>query len=572
MLERQKTMARQLDSDLFYNIYQAWKNAPHRLRGRVIESAVTLFGLDKATIYRKLKEFEKGKDLSRICGETKQTRTSRLPSSELDLRLVEIKIIAAEKFSNLSGKNPIPLPTERAIQICQNRGSLSMEWSLSTANRWLNTIGCSARQMNTPTASLTWREPYSNSTHMVDASVLNRYYLNPSKRIKRRSFFDIKDEETAMNKDKLVKVWIYSLVDVYSKSFFLKAYGGDPINPNSKHRGENSTDYIDFFKYCWLEKDDCRMPVNGVPEYLYTDKGSGLTSLESMLRRLGIEFRTHAPGNAKAKGAVERRIGIFKNSVEPALDGIEFQDIAELNDFLHRFCIHQNQLSGKYDLWMSGTKLKPIRRVTEEGFWDATVSFDSRVVDAYGCVSVNNKKYAVANDLGGQKVTLFKNREGQIVAEDSQGNLYVCDSSGARGIANATGYTIQNPSDAFNKTEREYTREEIKKEAKNHRKIRTIEDILPNEDKLVYFPVQSIPVETVASIAPEEFNTVEAAWSFIERRHSTKRELLPYKIVSEIDNYFTLKLQAKGFIPNSDVYEMSNHINKLTNQLLQQEN
>ncbi|NCN11590.1 MAG: transposase family protein [Leptospira sp.] len=567
-------MAKRLDKDLFHETYLAWKNAPHNLKGEMMESGAKLFGFSTDTLRRRFALHEKGENISRICGEETSSRKSRMSESELELKRFDIETIAAEKFSNLSGKNPKPLSTELAIQICHNKGLLKLDWTIATADRHLAKIGLTSRMMSAPTAALTWKEPYSNSTHMVDASVLNRYYLNPAKKkVKKRAFFDIKDEETAMMKDGLIKVWIYALVDVYSKSFFVKAYGGKPLTEGAKHRGENSIDYIDFFKHCWIEKEDRRMPVHGIPDYIYTDQGAGLKALQTMLNRLGIVFRTHKPGAPRAKGPVERRIGIFKNGIEPALDGIEFDDLEDINQFLFRYCIHQNQVSGKYDKWVEGTKAKAVRRVTLKNFHDASSSFDTRTVDNYGCVSIGGKSYAVANDLVGQKVTLYRDREGQIIAEDSQMNLYTCDPSGARGIANHTDYHIQNPSDNFSKTERERNREAIKINAKTHNKTRTIEDILPDEQNLRYFPVNSVNVETQAIFAPKESKTIEEAWSFIERKHGIFKSDLPEEIADAIDNLFAIRLKVRNHIPDTDVYDMCNLINQLQeNQIKAKEN
>ncbi|TGL06468.1 transposase [Leptospira bouyouniensis] len=558
-------MARSFNKDLFHESYLAWKLATSkRMKGEMIKSMMKIFGLSKDALYRRINRYESGEDLSVISGETKKKTASKLTDSRLQGRLKDINIIAANKFANLSGKNPRPIPTELAIQIAKNKGEIDYHWTVSTADRWLKRIGCTAVEMNAPTAALKWKEPYSNSTWMFDASVFNRYYLNPAEgKIKKRAFLDIKDEESGMEKDKLVKIWLYACVDVYSKVFFLKAYGGQPITSGAKHRGENATDYLDFFKYCFLEKEDLRMPVFGIPELVYSDKGSGIMATKNVLLRLGVQnVKTHLPGNPRAKGAVERRIGVFKTNIEPALDGIQFETIDDLNEFLHEYCVHQNQVSGRYDLWIEGTNLKPVKIISEQNFYDAMVSFDTRVVDNYGCVSYRGRQYGVAMDLCGQKVTLFRDSSGEIVAEDSLGNTYICDSRGAREISGATGYTIQNPSDAFKKTDRMRSREEVREQAKEAKKTKTIQDILNYSTNLRYFPARSVPVEVRPTIAPKEIPSAEEAWSFIERRLLINRLDLPKEMKEAIDSVFNLKVKVRGFIPDTEVYEMHNIINK----------
>ncbi|MBM9576254.1 DDE-type integrase/transposase/recombinase, partial [Leptospira sp. 201903070] len=419
-------------------------------------------------------------------------------------------------------------------------------------------------EMQSAEASRIWREPYSNSTHMVDASVASRYYLNPRGRIEHRGFLDLKDEETAMLKDNLIKVWIYALVDVYSKAFVLRAYGGKPLTLGAKHRGENTTDYFDFFKYVWLPKKDRRNPFEGIPEYLYSDKGSGLIGAKGALTRLGITVRMHTAGRPKAKGPVERRIGIFKNIIEPAIDGKRFSDLEEFNDFLNLYVIHENQLRGTFDLWLSGTKIKPVRRVTEENFYDATVAFDNRVVNNYGCIEYRNHSYGVALDLVGQKITLFKDREGNLVAEDRLGNLYICNPDGARSISQATGFETQS-AENWKKTDRMRLRESIREGAKKQRKISTIEDLYPESElkNLRYFPANTVSVEIPATMAPAEFPDTESAWSYIERRLLAYRSEMPEQLVGAIQQRLESSISLRGSISNEEVYDLLNILNNI---------
>jgi len=563
-------MARQFDKDLFHESYLAWKNSPSRkAKGEMLRSMMKLFGLSKDALYRRIAKYETGEDLAIISGEKKKKTASKLTDIRYDLRMQEINAIAAEKFANVSGKNPRSISTEFAIQIAKNRGNISLHWTVATADRWLKRIGCTAAEMQSPTAALKWKEPYSNSTWMFDASGFRRYFLNPKQgKIKKRSYLDIKDEETGMERDGLIKIWLYAGVDIYSKSFFLKAYGGKAITNGSKHRGENKADYLDCFQYCFLEKDDRRMPVFGIPEFVYCDKGSGIMATKNILKRLGVtDVRNHFPGNSRAKGAVERRIGIFKNDIEPALDGIQLETIEDLNDFLHKYCIHQNQISGRYDIWLAGTKIKPVKKVTEQNFYDAMVSFDARVVDNWGCISYHNHRYAVAMDLCGQKVSLFKDATGNLVAEDVMGNFYICDPTGAREISNETGYSIINPSENFRKTDRMKNRESVIEQAKTARAERTILDILPDSANLRYFPASSIAVETDPTIAPKEFKNHDEAWSYIERRLLFNRLDLPEILKQEIDGLFNLRIKEAGHIPDTEVYKMHNLLNNYLQEI-----
>ncbi|MCH1910488.1 transposase [Leptospira noguchii] len=557
---------KQLDPDLFYEFYSAWKEAPSKhSKGEMMRKAAATFGLSEDAIRRRFEKYNIGSELAVVSGQKKSKRKSNLNPERMDLRETEAKIIAEIVYSNLSGKNPKPLSMKLALRRARNSGQIQLPWTESTANRWLNRLGLGRHEMQSEEASRTWKEPYSNSTHMVDASVAARYFLNSRGKIERRWFLDDKDEETAILKDNLIKVWIYSLVDVYSKVFFLWAYGGKAITPGAKHRGENTADYFDFFKRAWMPKVDRRNPFEGTPEYLYNDKGSGLKGAKNALTRLGgIIVKTHTPGRPKAKGPVERRIGIYKNIIEPAIDGKKFADLKELNDFLTLYTIHENQISGRFDLWLAGTKDKPIRRITEQNFYDATVTFDNRVVNNYGCIEYRNHSYGVALDLVGQNVTLFRDRDGNLVAEDKLGNLYICNPDGARSISQHTGYQTQS-SDTWLKTDRMKLRDKIRDGAKRQRKIFTIEDLFPKTEleNLRYFPANSVPVETPATMAPSEFTDLESAWSYIERRLLIYRSEMPVQLFEAVQGRLNSSLALKGSITNQEIYELLNILNNI---------
>ncbi|WP_426486823.1 transposase [Leptospira interrogans] len=556
---------KQLDPDLFYEFYSAWKEAPSKFsKGEMMRKAASAFGLSEDAIRRRFEKYNIGSELAVVTGEKKGKRKSNLNSERMDLRETEAKIIAEIVYSNLSGKEPKPISMKLALRRARNSGQIQLPWTESTANRWLNRLGLGRHEMRSPEAARHWKEPYSNATHMVDASVASRYYLNPRGKIEQRWFLDDKDEETAMLKDNLIKVWVYALVDVFSKVFFVWAYGGKAITPGAKHRGENATDYLDFFKRAWLPKSDRRNPFEGNSEFVYSDEGSGLKGSRSMLKRLGTKLIMHKPGGPRAKGPVERRIGVFKNIVEPAIDGKRFKDLEEFNDFLTLYTIHENQISGRFDLWLAGTKDKPVKRITEQNFYDATVTFDKRVVNNYGCIEYRNHSYGVALDLVGQDVILFRDRDGNLVAEDKLGNLYICNPDGARSISQHTGFQTQS-SDTWLKTDRMRLRDEIREGAKKQRKIFTIDDLFPKSEleNLRYFPANAVPVETPATMAPSEFTDVESAWSYIERRLLIYRSEMPVELFEAVQSRLDSSLTLKGSITNQEIYELLNILNNI---------
>ncbi|MBM9578215.1 transposase, partial [Leptospira sp. 201903070] len=159
---------KQLDPDLFYDFYSAWRDAPSKhAKGEMMRKASSTFGLSEDAIRRRFEKYNTGSDLSIVVGEKKAKRKSNLNPERMDLRETEAKIIAEIVYSNLSGKNPKPLSMEIALRKARNSLQIQLPWTISTANRWLNKLGIGRHEMQSAEASRIWREPYSNSTHMV---------------------------------------------------------------------------------------------------------------------------------------------------------------------------------------------------------------------------------------------------------------------------------------------------------------------------------------------------------------------------------------------------------------------
>lgn len=102
---------------------------------------------------------------------------------------------------------------------------------------------------------------------------------------------------------------------------------------------ERADDLIDFLIWCmnWSSDDPAirgRDPMCGVPDVLFTDKGSGNRSsaVRNFCDCLGIELRFHAKGNPRAKGAVERAHGLWGQSFERELAVDPARDLDELNE------------------------------------------------------------------------------------------------------------------------------------------------------------------------------------------------------------------------------------------------
>jgi len=186
-----------------------------------------------------------------------------------------------------------------------------LEISESTINRWLNEYGYSYSQVKNyrEIARNRMRTDAPLKWSFVDASTSELFYLSGSKgRLVLDNSGIITDKnhrEEILTSKGYKKITIFCAVDLYSRAYFIKGY----VTP-----GESTLFWTRFLFDYMLEKSDPRNPIQGIPQNIYSDKGSALKSeqMREMFDILGINIVQRYPGNAKAKGIVERRIGAYK--------------------------------------------------------------------------------------------------------------------------------------------------------------------------------------------------------------------------------------------------------------------
>ena len=119
-------------------------------------------------------------------------------------------------------------------------------------------------------------------------------------------------------------VWRYVLVDHASGCITVRYY---------EQAGENPEATWDFLCWAWSRA----RPWHGLPRWLWWDKGTEAAPLRAALQALGIEHYAHAPGNSRAKGAVERAQRTVETSFESRLSLQPADSIDELNGRAERW-------------------------------------------------------------------------------------------------------------------------------------------------------------------------------------------------------------------------------------------
>ncbi|MBK8397471.1 MAG: hypothetical protein IPL26_19835 [Leptospiraceae bacterium] len=443
----------------------------------------------------------------------------------------------------------------------------------STIDRWLKDAGLNRTSYSRVLASRSWDIEAPNVLWMTDASPANRIYISKSGLVTRPDI-DPSDKhlDEILHRDNLRKVHIYIAVDVYSGAWFARAFASDPIGANSKRTGENSVDFRSMLIEAMLPKYNGYNPFEGVPQILYSDKGSAFKPLGPFFDKLEIEYMHHFPNNPKAKGFAEGGISRIKRSIETCMSAYTVKTIDDFNIVLQNHMVHNNQAHGHYDLFLQGCKQSPIKRITQKNISDAISRELERVVDAYGCVSVNKKLLGVDMELVGVKVKLLE-RNNVWIAKDPDGNIYECDPNGKvkNSIKDFSMYRIDEngkkiPVTDRKNSEKEKRRQRIKDEGKLLARTATIDDILYPESNLRHFPPANFTKDTHSTLAPEEFDSVEQALTYILTETGLTVNEIPHALFTQIKSSLEL-MGAHEKITSTYVYKLVNILNKSISRL-----
>ena len=159
------------------------------------------------------------------------------------------------------------------------------------------------------------RSLHPNHVHQVDASACLIYYSPRSQRQ-----HDIAAElgaEPYKNKQAKIRIWRYVVVDHYSGCLSVSYF---------EQAGEDEAACWESLCRAW----DRERPWHGLPKIVVLDKGCAGPRILRALAALGIEARVHTPGNARAKGSVEKAMHVVETKYEARLRLQPAQSFAEL--------------------------------------------------------------------------------------------------------------------------------------------------------------------------------------------------------------------------------------------------
>jgi uncharacterized protein YnzC (UPF0291/DUF896 family) len=542
----------EIDITILNERYAMWDNAGKLEKGIIIRTFAHQIGLTPSSVYRRFQDIKRGVDRTIVAGYTGKKRQRKSDDELAEIRR-DMITIANIKVGGKVGKQGYGTATDLAIIAAENRGWIERgKYSRSTVDRWLKAMGISINLIDTPKVATELYSPYPNHCWIVDATVKNHYFLNIKEggRLEYRN--DIKYDAShgidIMETQGLKRIWDYFIVDNFSKAYMMMSFAPDPRTPGAIKGGENTQDWITFLTWCFLQSDNSKIPIHGLPKIIFSDKGSGLESkaMTTFLGRLGIEVRTHMPGHASAKGAVESRIGAYKRSYGVTINRSKLYELDELRDYDNRFMIYDNQKKGLFQKWVEGTKEHPITVVTQKAIQDALVSERIVTIGAYGCFTLNKEQHFVSNELPrGTKVILFTNKEGNRCVQSDDGRIFDVKPYG-RAKRNIETYEIMDGrGDDIQNQDVHRLREEIKKTARAFKEKINPADYLV-ETNLSFFPPKTAgEVETHVAMAPDKVVRVEDAVRYVlnetglteEEIGSDDMQLLREAFIASIANY-----------------------------------
>jgi len=317
------------------------------------------------------------------------------------------EIVAALKIRTGNGQGR-KLSTNRAIEILEEFGVDTPDGHVradpgtlrpTTVNRWLRTWGLDHPRMTRGPAAVRFEAKHANACWQFDMSPSDLKHIE-------------QPEWVEIGRGKPTLMLFISVVDDRS---------GLAYQEYRCVYGEDAETALRFLFNAMTPKED--NPLQGIPEMLYLDNGPVARSLvfQTMMERLGIDWRTHMPAGsdghrvtARAKGKVERPFRTVKEAHETLYHFHKPETEAEANAWLANFVSryndkpHRREPHSRSEDWLANLPESGIREMCS---WERYCAFarepERRKVGSDARVTVGGAHYEVDHDLAGEDVLLW---------------------------------------------------------------------------------------------------------------------------------------------------------------------
>ncbi len=600
-------MKKTLDPSLLLDFFPRWKIARESKSkseiSALVDSLERLTGLSTATIYRKFERWLKGQSIFDVAqNKNIQKKISITKQIEKQKRKeVALKVSGLQRASQ-KGKRVKQISVARAVRILVRIGQLESKYldiDNSTVTRWQNEFNLSMKDFmkHQPQNRIAFdmRDSYefANQVFSVDASVLDKYFLNlNSGKFSTRPIYLPKGdnhEQDYLNKNGLVKIWVYYALDCYSGAYWLKAY--IPYKSESaKYGGENSVDMRDFLIECFLNKSQLEIssnaksifgesakhlmnaPLQGIPEWVYSDNGSPCnTALKPFLTNLGIKVKTHHHTNPRAK-PIEAKISATKKVIESQLNLLTDKQIGSvevLNYILQAAAYNDCHQKKYYQKYLQSALQKPIQTVSLFDLQNAQIIERQRTINNYGMVSVQWKantksfEYVVGkpgdNIHPGEKVYVYKNIHGEVFARNLQTlEIVKCvDKADVQASPFGKRERIEASNIVQLHKEADVIGEQLKRSL-------TITDVVDPIEQMLVMPAKNTPAQITPIVPPPEFDSVEQAKEYIVFSTGISFNLMSENLYKIVTHSLELEFANLGYIRDEMVLALNKKVLDLT--------
>lgn len=347
--------------DVLRELGKALKAAKHGESGPLLDRASAELSLTRASLYRRMAEL--GIDFG---------RKQRSDKGESGLQRSEAETIAAYLLAGTRGNGKRIVSVDQALADLRANNKIEAvkvnpvtgeitQLTATTVTRKLREWGLHPDQLGRPAPHVEMASLHPNHVWQIDASVCVLFYL-PRKGMQvmsEKEFYKNKPQNfKKIENDRVIR---YTCTDHTTGAVQVRYYSG----------AETGLNLADFFIHCIQHKGDEKEPIHGVPLILMDDAGSANTShlFNNLLERLSVRHLTHAPGNPRASGSVERAQNLVECFFESRLGvGRQVEGLDELN-----------HLAGIWCRWFNGTKKHSRHGHTRYGLWQTIRAEQLRV-------------------------------------------------------------------------------------------------------------------------------------------------------------------------------------------------
>lgn len=374
----------------------------HPDRKAMMESAATLYGVSRATLYRQLRQLVRPKPVRRA----DRGKPRKVPVAEME-RYCEIVAALKIRTNNKKGHH---LSTARALQLMEEYGVETPDGlvqppagmlSRTTVNRYLREWGYDHIRMTREPAAVRFQAKRSNEMWQFDLSpsdlkqVAAPLWIEPGR-----------GNPTLM---------LYSVVDDRS---------GVAYQEYRCVYGEDAESALRFLYNAMAAKGDDGTLFQGIPGTIYMDNGPITRSrvFQRVMDCLGVRVQTHIPAGkdgrrttARSKGKVERPFRTVKEAHETLYHFHQPENEAEANLWLHRYLDrdynarpHRSEPHARMEDWL---RHLPEEGVREMCSWERFCAFarepERRLVGSDAHLTMQGIVYEVDPDLAGETVLLW---------------------------------------------------------------------------------------------------------------------------------------------------------------------